>query len=229
MARTARGHNARVAPEPFALLAAQPATPVDELALALAAEFGGVDDVSVRARLDELAGEVALQRAPAGEPGAGTAALREVLGVRHGFRGDREDYDDPRNSMLQLVLERRLGLPISLSVLYVAVARRADITLSGVGLPGHFIVGDLGAVPPVLLDPFTGGTVLSAQPPAGARAWSAHEIALRMLNDLVGSYGRRGDLGRTIQAAQLRLALPLEPSAAEPLRAELRALRARLN
>ena len=61
------------------------------------------------------------------------------------------------------------------------------------------------------------------------RAWGAHETALRILNNLVASFGRRADLVRTIQAAELRLALPLEPSRIETLRIELGALRARLN
>ena len=59
--------------------------------------------------------------------------------------------------MLDLVLTRRRGLPILLSVVYVEVARRAGIQIAGVGLPGHFVVGHFGTDPPVLLDPFAGG------------------------------------------------------------------------
>ena len=66
-------------------------------------------------------------------------------------------YDHPDNSMLDLVLTRRRGLPILLSVVYVEVARRAGIELAGVGLPGHFVVGHFGAEPAALLDPFAGG------------------------------------------------------------------------
>ena len=211
--------------EPFAALVAQPEPRLDELALALAAELREVDAAGALARLDELAAEVdSFASATAAEQ---AAALAEVLGHRHGFVGDQKEYDHPDNSMLDLVLERRRGLPILLSVVYVEVARRAGIALAGVGLPGHFVVGHFGAVPPVLLDPFDSGAALAA-PPLDLRPWSAQETVLRMLNNLVGSYQRRADLGRAIRACEMRLELPLE--AERPaLEAELRALRARLN
>ena len=131
--------------------------------------------------------------------------------------------------MLNVVLERRRGLPILLSVLYLATARRAGIPLSGVGLPGHYVVGDFVSGPPLLVDPFAGGALIRADEPRHVRPWGAHETVLRMLNNLVGSYGRRADLSRAIQAAELRLALPLEEPSVYALRTELGALRARLN
>ena len=145
----------------FSTLATHPDPPVDELALALAAEFREIDDAEVRAQLDELGDEVAIERAERHGPTAGVDALREVLGLRHGFCGDRRRYDHPNNSMLDVVLERRRGLPIALSVVYVATARRAGIALEGVGLPGHFVVGDFESGPPLLLDPFDGGALLA--------------------------------------------------------------------
>ena len=213
----------------FAMLATHPDPPVDELALALAAEFRDIDDADVRAQLDELGEEVGLDRAGRYGPHAGLDALREVLGVRHGFCGDRRRYDHPNNSMLDVVLERRRGLPIALSVVYVAVARRAGIALHGVGLPGHFVVGDFDMGTPLLLDPFDGGAELAIESPRDVRPWGAHETALRMLNNLVGSFDRRADLMRTIKAAELRLELPLDHRLAETLGIELGALRARLN
>ena len=162
-------------------------------------------------------------------PEAGIDALREVLGVRHGFRGDQRQYDDPDNSMLDVVLERRRGLPILLSVLYVATAQRAGIALGGVGLPGHYVVRALGTTPPVLIDPFAGGTRLQVEPSANIQPWSAHETVLRMLNNLVGSYARRSDLARQIHAAELRLALPGPAARARALRLEWMSLQARLN
>jgi regulator of sirC expression with transglutaminase-like and TPR domain len=142
--------------------------------------------------------------------------------------------------MLDLVLERGHGLPIVLSVVYVETARRAGIALDGVGLPGHYVVGQFPADGgrPVLLDPFAGGVRLAAaqdaaepdlRSAAALRPWGAHETALRMLNNLVGAYTRRNDLGRAIRAAELRLELPLERGLAAALAAELRGLRARLN
>ena len=152
--------------------------------------------------------------------------MSAVLGDRHGFAGDSRQYDRPENSMLDLVLATRRGLPILLSVIYVEVGRRAGVPLRGVGLPGHFVVGHFGSEPPVLMDPFHGGTVLGEQPVKG---WGAHEIGLRMLNNLVGSFERRGDLSRTLRAAEMRMQLPLAGEVREQLAAELRTLRARLN
>lgn len=218
---------------PFATLAADPAARLDGLALALAAEFRAVDVAAALTRLDELAADVAAAAAVMDE----LDALGRVLGARHGFAGAAEEYDHPDNSMLDLVLQRGRGLPIALSVVYVETARRAGIALDGVGLPGHYVVGQFaaGGAPPVLLDPFAGGvrldaTAVMADPNARpVRSWGPHETALRMLNNLVGSYTRRNDLGRAIRAAELRLELPLERDLAGTMAAQLRGLRARLN
>jgi regulator of sirC expression with transglutaminase-like and TPR domain len=213
----------------FTALAADPAARLDALALALAAELRpvAVDAGAALARLDELAGEV---REVAGAAGGELAALRFVLGERHGFAGATDEYDHPDHSMLDLVLERRRGLPIALSVVYVETARRAGIDLDGVGLSGHYVVGQFRpGRDAVLLDPFGGGANIVAADRAEVRPWSAHETTLRMLNNLVGSYTRRNDLGRAIRAAEMRLELSLEPALREALAAELRGLRARLN
>lgn len=209
------------------MLAAGHEPPLDELALALAAELGDVDAPGALAELDRLGAEAASSAGD--EPGEQAEALREVLGRRHGFAGDREDYDNPDNSMLDLVLDRRRGLPILLSVVYVEVARRAGIELSGVGLPGHYVVGHFGQAPPILLDPFAGGTELEAPDSAELRPWGPHPTALRMLNNLLGSYQRRGDLSRAIRVAEMRLELPLAEPEQTALGAELRSLQARLN
>jgi regulator of sirC expression with transglutaminase-like and TPR domain len=215
----------------FADLAATQDPPMDLLALAIARGFRDVDADRAIGVLDALGAELA-QRASEASDGPETIAREcsRLLGAEHGFRGDQENYDDPENSMLDAVLTKRTGLPILLSVVYIEVARRADIPIGGVGLPGHFVVAHFGARPPLLLDPFDRGAVLSA--PVGhevLRPWRAHEIAMRMLNNLVGSYRRRGDLTAAIRAARMRLALPAEPALEPVLTAELRALQARLN
>jgi len=88
-------------------------------------------------------------------------ALSDFLFQQDAFRGNAAQYSDPRNSFLNEVLNRRLGIPISLSILYVAVAQRLGLKAEGVGLPGHFIVRvDAGAAP-LLLDPFNGGVRLT--------------------------------------------------------------------
>jgi hypothetical protein len=215
----------------FAALAAAPEPALDAIALALAAEFREVDAAAAMAELDSLGAQLSRAAgATSGEPSALASACAQLLGVEHGFAGDREDYDDPENSMIDAVLARRRGLPILLSVVYVEVARRAGIALLGVGLPGHFVVGHFGAEPPLLLDPFSGGAPVTGDFPRGlVRPWGVHETAMRMLNNLVGSYQRRGDLGAAIRAATMRMALPAAESEREVLRAELRAMQARLN
>ena len=214
----------------FTDLARAPDPALDRLALALAAEVRDVDAPTALATLDALGDE--LSRALEGRertPAAELATVAEVLGGRHGFHGETTDYDDPDRSMLDLVLVRRVGLPILLSVLYVEVARRAEVPLAGVGLPGHFVVGHFGADPvPLLADPFRGGAPLPvALAPAIVRGWTARETALRMLNNLVSAYTVRHDLGRAIRTAELRLSVA--GGDREALELELRGLRARLN
>jgi regulator of sirC expression with transglutaminase-like and TPR domain len=215
----------------FSELAAAADAELDVLTLALAAEFRDVDTAGAIATLDLLGDELAEAAArTSGEPREQARACAQVLGVAHGFAGDQKNYDDPANSMLDLVLTRRRGLPILLSAVYVEVARRAGIALAGVGLPGHFVVGHFGADPPLLLDPFAGGGVIAAGwARTRVRPWTAHEIAMRMLNNLVSSYERRGDLGRAIRAATMRLELPADGPMRDTLQVELRAMQARLN
>jgi regulator of sirC expression with transglutaminase-like and TPR domain len=224
--------NPRVSESPsFAQLAVAPDPPMDLLALAIAQEFREVDVGRAVATLDALGAELTQGTADSGgAPEQVADACSHLLGTRHGFRGDRGNYDDPDNSMLDLVLARRRGLPILLSVVYIEVARRADIPIGGVGLPGHFVVAHFGGHPPLLLDPFDGGRVLGAAVGHEAvRPWRPHEIAMRMLNNLVGSYQRRANLAAAIRAASMRLSLPAESSLTTTLQAEFRALQARLN
>ena len=103
--------------ESFSTLASAPEPPLDELALAMAGELREVDADGALAQLDALAAE--FTPAAGGGADAEVEALRELLARRHGFSGDREDYYHPDNSMLDLVLERRKGLPILLSTVYV--------------------------------------------------------------------------------------------------------------
>ena len=218
-------------PADFAELASDPDPPLERLALALAAEFRDVAWSEVGDTLDRLGHEVAdllsgRPRAPHRE----AAACRTVLRERHGFDGNRSDYGDPRNSMLDVVIERRTGLPITLSVLWVAVGRRAGLAIEGVGLPGHYVVGHFGADPPLLIDPFGGGELVRSDYPAQlVRPWSAQETVLRMLNNLVRSWLERGDMTRALRAAELRLAVPADNETHAQYVNERAALLARLN
>lgn len=113
------------------------------------------------ARLDELA-RMADATLPAGASAANRAQIiAHFLFREEAFRGNAAHYEDPRNSYLNEVLERRLGIPISLSVIFVAVARRLGLEAYGVALPGHFIAGVRAGVHDVWLDPFHGGERLS--------------------------------------------------------------------
>jgi regulator of sirC expression with transglutaminase-like and TPR domain len=217
----------------FAEIAGNPDATLDVVALALAAEFREVDAAEAIATLDALGAELSsAAEQTSGTPEALSVTCRQVLGENHGFLGNQAQYDHPDNSMLDLVLTRRRGLPILLSVVYVEVARRAGIELAGVGLPGHFVVGHFGAEPPLLLDPFSGGATVATDAAAAEfiRPWDAPEIAMRMLNNLIAAYQRRGDLGRALHAAEMRLALPTaESQSSDVLKAELRSLQAQLN
>jgi regulator of sirC expression with transglutaminase-like and TPR domain len=232
MRRTTWRHNASVPPLPrFAEVAVDPDATLDVLALALAAEFRDVDAAQAMATLDILGDEVA-RAAEQTDPTPEAQALGcgQVIGAANGFVGDTEHYDDPGNSMLDVVLARRRGLPILLCVVYIEAARRAAIPIVGVGLPGHFLVGHFGTDPPVLLDPFAGGGRIETGAPRNVvRPWRAAEIVMRMLNNLVAAYDRRGDIGAAIHAARLRLALPTAASQRDMLQAELQAFQARLN
>jgi regulator of sirC expression with transglutaminase-like and TPR domain len=127
--------------------------PLDEAALLIAAHARpGLDVAAHLARLDDIAAD-----APAGpEPGV-AADLAHYLFVDLGFAGNREDYADPANSYLDRVLERRLGIPITLSVLMIEIGRRNSVALRPVGMPGHFLVGGL---PGEWFDPFNAGVRL---------------------------------------------------------------------
>lgn len=127
---------------------------LDEAALLIAAHaHPGLDVEAQRAQLDDLA---------AGCPSATMDGVVGHLFDTLGFRGNVEDYGDPRNSFLDDVLDRRLGIPITLSVLLMEVGRRRGVPFVGIGLPGHFVVRHEG-VPRVLLDPFEGGRVLTPE------------------------------------------------------------------
>ena len=131
--------------------------PLDVAALCIAAHaHPGLDVDAWCVRLDELAA-----RCPASD----FDELRVHLFEREGFAGNLDHYDDPENSFLDSVIERRLGIPITLSVLMIAVGRRLGIDVQGVGMPGHFLVLD-GKRGDVWCDPFHGGARLDA---AGCR------------------------------------------------------------
>lgn len=80
-------------------------------------------------------------------------ALRSVLAESHGLSGNQANYHDPQNSFVDRVLERKLGIPISLSVVYLLVCRRLELEVEGIGMPGHFLLS-IGRTGDSFLDPF---------------------------------------------------------------------------
>lgn len=154
-ARQAFGEIALLDPAVFSL---------DRAALTLALEeYPQLEIETYLRRLDTLAArsEVLLGRDRSLNPVL--ECLNEVLFVREGLRGNAEDYYDPRNSYLNEVLDRKQGIPISLSIIYMEVARRIGFQLHGVGFPGHFIVKHVSEERETLIDPFNGGRILTAK------------------------------------------------------------------
>lgn len=127
---------------------------LDEATLLIAAHARpGLDVDAYRRRFDDLAASCGEDRV--------LAEILDRLFVVEGFRGNELDYGDPRNSYLDQVLDRRIGIPITLAVVLMEVARRLDVPLAGVSMPGHFLVRMRGE-PAVLIDAFDGGRMLSA-------------------------------------------------------------------
>jgi regulator of sirC expression with transglutaminase-like and TPR domain len=133
-----------------------------EAALVVAQEeYPLLDPAPYLARLGELGGRVRRTLGQRHDAAAGIQALNLVLFKEEGFRGNEEDYYDPRNSFLNEVLDRRTGIPITLSLIYMEVARRAGLPVAGVGLPGHFIVSYLSPNKVTWIDPFDKGETLT--------------------------------------------------------------------
>jgi len=125
-------------------------------------EYPDLDIEKYVAHVDSLARRVGGRIPDAGDAAQTIAALNHVLFEEEGFRGNRENYYDPRNSFLNDVLERKLGIPISLAVVYMEVARRVGFPLFGVGMPGHFLLKHYDVEGrQVLIDCFESGHILS--------------------------------------------------------------------
>ena len=134
----------------------------------LALHVGGLvepelDVAHYLAALDSLADEAEDRLLPNLRGGDRVHALLHVLGEQMGFQGNLGHYYDPGNSFLHLVIEKRRGLPITLSLLYMAVARRLGIRLDGVGFPAHFMLRYADATGSWLLDPFHRAVVQESQ------------------------------------------------------------------
>jgi regulator of sirC expression with transglutaminase-like and TPR domain len=218
--------------------------PGDDLAPAALAiarvEYPSLDPHPYLARLDRMGEEAAARLGFVSEPPReeSVRAFNEYLYDEQGFAGNRECYDDPRNSFLNEVLDRRTGIPISLAVIYLEVARRAGLRVDGVNFPGHFLLrardgGRLdSSAEIVIIDPFHGGAQLSEydcrqllrQHIGDEAAFDAtllapatrHDIVVRMLVNLKRLYVRM----RSFPQARFisSLLFGIDPSAISELR-----------
>jgi regulator of sirC expression with transglutaminase-like and TPR domain len=193
-----------------------PQVQLDRACLLVAAVLcpGEVDIDRELTRLDDLAAGVA---APSLE-----AVIRHLF-VAEGFTGDRNHYYDVTNSLLPSVLDRRRGIPITLSILMIEVARRGGVHLVGIGLPGHFLVGDPSDADR-FVDPFSGGVLLDREAcrrlfehlhraempfvdsyldPVGPMA-----IMARVLANLKQTTAARGERHQLVRVLRMRSAIP---------------------
>lgn len=126
-------------------------------------EYPGLDILRYVAKLEAMAAAVRARLIDGQDPLTKIRCLNAYLFGERGFRGNSDSYYDPRNSFLNAVLDRGLGIPITLSVVYMEVGRRIEFPLQGVGMPGHFIVKPVGLEDEIYIDPFNAGRVLSRE------------------------------------------------------------------
>jgi regulator of sirC expression with transglutaminase-like and TPR domain len=201
--------------------------PDDRINLAEAAlliakeEYAALDISAYLRRLDDLAAAAGSDVRPSLAPAEQVAHLNHFLFVERGFAGNNDDYYDPRNSFLNDVLDRRTGIPISLSLVYSEVAQRLDLPVYGVSFPGHFLVKYIGEAE-IIIDPFFGtviGTEECAQRLRGIygedakldrrllRPASAREILVRVLSNLKQVYVQQSDFPRALSCVDRILLL----------------------
>ena len=214
----------------FRRLADEPEPDLFEGSLLIAELVDPEEDISAaRERVEALAARVREARQ---REGTGYEALLLVLFAEEGFGGDSETYDDPANSSVARVLESRRGMPITLSIVTIEVARRCGLALSGVGLPGHFVVGGRDLPRGRFLDPFDGGELYDEEalavrvgqvfgtpidlPPEAFLPDSARAILTRVLFNLRRSWEKRGQFAEALDA--LDCAGALDPTEASVLR-----------
>ncbi|HTM47547.1 MAG TPA: transglutaminase-like domain-containing protein [Bryobacteraceae bacterium] len=194
---------------------------LDEAALHLATvEFPGLDSEPFLEILDSYAAELG-NRLRAGQ--SFIPAANQYLFTEMGFAGNSADYYNPSNSCLNEVLTSRTGIPITLSVVYMEVARRLGQPVFGIGLPGHFIVQYDDGLSGIYLDPFHEGRVLepsdcyelagAGPDPSLLARVDKRQIVIRMINNLRGIYFSRGAHRKTVQI--LNMLLDADPEAAE--------------
>jgi regulator of sirC expression with transglutaminase-like and TPR domain len=186
-------------------------------------EYPGLDIEAYASRVDEVARRVAA-RVPDYDSQRALAAVNSVLFDELKLRGNREDYYDPRNSFLNDVLDRGLGIPITLSIVYMEVARRIGLPLTGVGMPGHFLLKHYREDgQESLIDCFNRGDIVSRQDcqsrldeiysgemqlrPEFLHPISRRQILTRVLNNLKTVYLSTRNFRKALPIADLILVI----------------------
>ncbi len=197
--------------------------PLAEGALLIAAEeYPSLSVPRYVTALDDLADTARPHVLTGAATGKAVAALCEFLFKEAGFRGNTEDYGDPRNSFLNEVLDRRLGIPVTLAVVHLEVGWRLRLPLYGVGMPAHFLVGCETGGAPLFVDAFTGAVLTDAgcerlfsRMTGGSEPFRSDYLAptparyvlVRMLRNLKGIYLQQEDLERAAAAVERILLL----------------------
>jgi regulator of sirC expression with transglutaminase-like and TPR domain len=200
-------------------------------------EYPNLDIEVYASRMEALARRVAAL-VPHVHPGSALAALNRVLFEELNLRGNRDDYYDPRNSFLNDVLDRGLGIPITLSIVYMEVAKRVGFSLSGVGMPGHFLLKYYEDGQERLIDCFNRGDILSRHDcqsrldeiysgeirlrPEFLHPISRRQILTRMLNNLKTVYLSVRNFRKALAIADLILVIYPQSSEDVKQRALLR-------
>jgi regulator of sirC expression with transglutaminase-like and TPR domain len=181
-----------------------------------------VDPHRVAATLDEIAEAVRYQAGGTVDPDRLSQALDHRLFTVLGFRGNATSYADPANSYLDQVVERRTGLPITLSLVYMEIAQRVGLRCDGVGYPGHFIVRCGPPETPIYVDPFHQGARVDreellaglrsrelggATPESFLAAVTRRQILQRILNNLHGLFREQRDARRWLVVVEMLLAI----------------------
>jgi regulator of sirC expression with transglutaminase-like and TPR domain len=230
--------------------------PLDRAALVIAGfEYPALDQALYLSELDRLSGILRPRLRATRDPLAILQALNSLLIDQEGYRGNQEDYYDPRNSFLNEVIDRKLGIPITLSLIYLEVARRLGFPLTGVSFPGHFLVRHRSAERELYVDPFHRGEILLPQElPGRLRSLfgdkiaeellkkhhnrlpenfvsdaSPRDILIRMLTNLREIYLRRRDLERGRHVVAMMLALHPDSEHVVSSIAAIRKIEAALN
>lgn len=205
---------------------------IDLLCAALAIarlEYPALEIKPYLAKVDALAERVQRKLAEARADGSETdddviGALNEVLFEEEGLRGNADDYYDPRNSFVNDVLDRKVGIPITLALVYMEVARRVGFPLFGVGMPGHFLLKHYNTEGrQLVLDPFHHGQTLTLDDcqarldqiyggglqlaPEMLGTITRRQMLVRMLSNLKTIYLSRRDLRRALPVVDLVLAI----------------------